>query len=57
MIDAFYITARKWCNIGGTDDLKPGYTASVLVINLFFNIQPNVLANNKMWLTHIREQF
>lgn len=53
MIDAFCTTARKWSNIGGTDDLKPGYTASILVINLFFNIQANVLANNKMWPTHL----
>lgn len=57
MIDVFCATARKWSNIGGTDDLKPGYTASVLVINLFFNIQAHVLANNKMWLTHLWEQF
>lgn len=53
MIDAFCTTAREWSNIGCTDDLKPGYTASVLVINLFFNIQSSVLANNKMWLTYL----
>lgn len=53
MIDAFCTTARKWSNIGGTADLKLGYRASVLVINLFFNIQANVLANNKMWLTYL----
>lgn len=57
MIDVFCTTARKWSNIGSTDDLKPGYKAPVLVINLFFNIQAKVLANNKMWLTYIWEQF
>lgn len=57
MIDAFCTPARKWSNIGGTDDLKPGYIESVLLINLFFNIQDNVLANNKMQFTHLREPF
>lgn len=53
VIDDFCTTARKWSNTGSTDDLIPGYTASVVVINLFFNIQANVLENNKMWLTHL----
>lgn len=57
MIDVFCTTARKWSNIGSTDDLEPGYKAPVLLINLFFNIQAKALANNKMWLTYIWEQF